>query len=108
MEEEEACRTPLKLIDLKAFNEGKIEAAYKKTNALANPIRLKILSLLVAHKELCVCEIENALGLKQSKVSYHLSSLMDGEFIRRRQSGPWSYYSLTDNATDILQLFDIN
>lgn len=101
------CRPTLKIIGKETFNEKEIESIVKKTNALANTIRIKIIKLLLINSELCVCEIEKALQLKQSKVSYHLALLVNGGFISRRQSGPWSYYTLNHNATAILQLFDI-
>jgi ArsR family transcriptional regulator len=101
------CKPILKFEENEDFNEETISAIFKKTNALANPIRIKILKLLIDNQELCVCEIENALGLKQSKVSYHLASLIGGGFIKRRQSGPWSYYTLNHDASTILQLFEI-
>jgi DNA-binding transcriptional ArsR family regulator len=102
----ESCRPELKLIKKVGFDERKISDAFRRSSALANPIRLKILKLLIDNRELCVCEIENALGLKQSKVSYHLALLVEGDFIKRRQSGSWSYYTLNDNASSILELFD--
>ncbi len=103
----EPCKPILMFEKNEEFNEEIIASIFKKTNALANPIRIKILKLLVDNEELCVCEIENALGLKQSKVSYHLASLIGGGFIIRRQSGPWSYYTLNHDASTILQLFEI-
>jgi|GEM_PF-1594358 len=101
------CRPTLKILGKKSFDEKEIASIVKKTNALANKIRIKIIKLLLKNPELCVCEIEQALELKQSKVSYHLALLVNGGFINRRQSGPWSYYTLNHNATAILQLFDI-
>ncbi len=104
----ELCRPLLKIEDKAEFDEVKIRSVLQKTNALASQIRLKILQLLLDHDELCVCEIERALGLKQSKVSYHLALLVNGGFIERRQSGPWSYYKVNHNASLILKLFNID
>ncbi|MFQ5801178.1 MAG: ArsR/SmtB family transcription factor [Candidatus Hydrothermarchaeales archaeon] len=103
----ETCRPALKIDAHVDFDEEGISVVSKKTAALANPIRLKILKLLMDYDELCVCEIEKALGLKQSKVSYHLASLVDGGVIKRRESGPWSFYSVNDNASVILELFNL-
>ena len=49
------------------FDEEKILTTYKKINAFANPIRLKIMALLWKHGELRVYEFEKALGLKQPR-----------------------------------------
>ena len=62
--------------------------------ALANSSRLKIISLLSRHEELCVCELEAALGHKQPLASYHLAVLEDAGLITHREQGAWSYYKL--------------
>ena len=48
--------------------------------------------------ETCVYELEVALGISQSKVSYHLSLLRDANCISMRQDGRWSVYSLESKA----------
>ncbi|MFQ5887112.1 MAG: ArsR/SmtB family transcription factor [Candidatus Hydrothermarchaeales archaeon] len=98
----------LSLIDVRrvTFDEEKISAISEKTSSLANPIRLKIVNLLMDYDELCVSEMEKALGLEQSKVSYHLASLVEGGVIKRRESGPWSFYSIDGNSPFVLKLFD--
>ncbi len=103
----ELCRPDLKITKQVSFDNGSIEKISKKTGSLANPIRLKILKLLKEYDELCVCEIETALDLKQSKVSYHLATLIDGGVIKRRDAGSWSFYSLNSNAANILNFFGI-
>lgn len=62
--------------------------------ALANSSRLKIISLLSKHEELCVCELEAALGHKQPLASYHLAVLEEAGLITHREQGTWSYYKL--------------
>ena len=62
--------------------------------ALANVSRIKIISLLSQHDELCVCELEAALGYVQSLTSYHLAILVDAGLITYREEGTWSYYKL--------------
>ena len=62
--------------------------------ALANSSRLKIISLLSRHEELCVCELEAALGHKQPLASYHLAVLEDAGLVTHREKGTWSYYKL--------------
>ena len=62
--------------------------------ALANSSRLKIISLLSRHEELCVCELEATLGHKQPLASYHLAVLEEAGLITHREQGTWSYYKL--------------
>ena len=63
--------------------------------ALADGPRLRILNL-VAHRELCVCHIVEALGLGQSKVSRHLAHLRNAGLVNDQREGLWMYYSLAE------------
>jgi ArsR family transcriptional regulator, arsenate/arsenite/antimonite-responsive transcriptional repressor len=65
----------------------------KVTKALSDPGRVKIVKLL-EQRELCVCELQAALGLAQPTVSKHLGILEDAGLIRRRKEGLWVNYSL--------------
>lgn len=103
----QSCR-PIKIYGKVMFDEEKILTTYKKINAFANPIRLKIMALLWKHGELRVYEFEKALGLKQPTVSYHLALLIEGRIIKRRQCGPQSFYSIDNNAPEIPKLFILN
>ena len=64
--------------------------------ALANSSRLRIISLLSQHEELCVCELEAALGHKQPLASYHLAVLENAGLVTHREEGTWSYYKLKE------------
>lgn len=63
--------------------------------ALADETRLRILSLLLAFGELCVCDIMAALQLPQSTVSRHLAYLKNAGWVYDRREGIWMYYSLS-------------
>ncbi|MBA5249623.1 MAG: winged helix-turn-helix transcriptional regulator [Gammaproteobacteria bacterium] len=63
-------------------------------NVLSDETRLRCLTLICENKELCVCEIEYALKLSQSKVSRHLSILKLNGLIRKRRCGKWVLYSI--------------
>lgn len=56
--------------------------------------RLKILYLLYAHKELCVCDLAEALELTDSAASQHLRKLKDKNIVKTRRQGQTIYYSL--------------
>ena len=60
---------------------------------LAEPNRLRILVLL-AQGELCVCDIEDGLGLPQNLVSQHLQALKRAGLLRDRRQGKWIYYRI--------------
>lgn len=61
------------------------------TKALKNSNRVKILKML-QHGELCVCEIQAALGISQAGVSKHLAFLTEAGLVDRRKDGLWVYY----------------
>jgi ArsR family transcriptional regulator len=61
--------------------------------ALGDETRLRIVALL-AHGELCVCHLEEALRLSQPKVSRHLATLRAAGVVEDRRDGTWVYYRL--------------
>lgn len=62
-------------------------------HALSEPLRVKVVKLL-QQQELCVCELCEAVEIKQSKLSFHLKVLKEARLVRSRQEGRWIYYSL--------------
>jgi ArsR family transcriptional regulator, arsenate/arsenite/antimonite-responsive transcriptional repressor len=69
------------------------EAAYF-FKALSDESRLKMLWLLLNHRELCVCDIMAVLEITQSKASRHLAALRHFGIATDRREGLWAYYSL--------------
>ncbi len=65
--------------------------------ALSDPNRVRVLKLL-QEGELCVCEIQNVLGLAQSTVSKHMKLLEDAGLVDRKRQGTWILYSLADGS----------
>jgi len=62
--------------------------------SLADETRLKILWLLMAKEELCVCDIMGVLGITQSKASRHLRYLYHLGWVNDRREGVWMNYRL--------------
>ncbi|BAS68364.1 ArsR/SmtB family transcription factor [Bathymodiolus septemdierum thioautotrophic gill symbiont] len=69
-------------------------------NVLSDETRLRCLTLICEQKELCVCEIEYALNLPQSKISRHLNILKLNGLIRKRRCGKWVLYSIHPDLVD--------
>lgn len=69
------------------------EAKSKVFKALADPIRLRILSLL-STREMCVCEVMIALGLTQPTASHHLRILENVGLVKDRKEGKWVFYAM--------------
>lgn len=64
-----------------------VKSVKKDLDVLNDENRLRILSLLKKHKELCVCEIFNELDLSQNLVSYHLGKLKIAGFVESKRIG---------------------
>ena len=60
--------------------------------ALSDETRLEILALLLIGGELCVCDVEGALGITQSKASRHLRYLLNAGLVDNRRVGVWMHY----------------
>lgn len=67
--------------------------------AFANPTRLRILNLLQAEKEVCVCDLCEVLGELQPKVSRHLGILRDAGLVEVHSEGKWKFYALAQPPT---------
>lgn len=62
--------------------------------ALVDETRLRCLMLMIREEELCVCELEYALGETQPKISRHLSMLRKTAVVQTRRDGLWIYYRI--------------
>ena len=68
--------------------------------ALADPVRLRLLSLVASHAdgEACVCDLNDAFDLSQPTISHHLKLLHDAGLLDRDKRGVWVYYRLNTAA----------
>lgn len=71
---------------------------------LADPTRLRLLSIPAANEETCVCDLVGVLGVSQPTVSYHLKLLKGAGMVDGDARGGWTYYRLTDAAHTVLPL----
>ena len=70
------------------------EARAEIARALAHATRLKIIDLLKAEGEYCVCDLTEELEVSQSTVSKHLRVLKDSGLVNSRKEGLQVYYNL--------------
>jgi ArsR family transcriptional regulator len=61
---------------------------------LSDPVRLNATLLIRKVGELCVCELMEALGESQPKVSRHLAQLRNCQLLEDIRRGQWVYYRL--------------
>ncbi|HEX2051339.1 MAG TPA: metalloregulator ArsR/SmtB family transcription factor [Actinomycetota bacterium] len=93
------CCPPLLDAPLSAPDARRLAATLK---ALADPARLRLLSLIAARPgaEACVCELPGPVGLSQPTVSHHLKVLHDAGLLERERRGSWVHYRLAPARLD--------
>ena len=69
----------------------------KVFKALSDETRIRLLKLL-QQRELCVCELMQALDMTQSRVSRNLGILKDAGLVKDRRDGLWVHYSLDEKS----------
>jgi ArsR family transcriptional regulator len=94
-----ACSSPLAR---EAIAPDHAEALARSLKALADPARLRIISIVSAHsdQEACVCDLTDQLTLSQPTISHHLKVLVEAGFLDRTKRGTWSYYSLVPGSLE--------
>jgi ArsR family transcriptional regulator len=86
-----ACCSPLATEPLSAEAAAGVVPMLK---ALADPARLRLLSLVASHEggEACVCDLNDAFDLSQPTISHHLKVLHSAGLLEREKRGVWVYY----------------
>ena len=87
---------------LQDSHEYGVRALTKLFRALGDETRVRIVALL-SHGELCVCHLEQALGLSQPNVSRQLGILRAAGIVEGRRDGSWMYYALAPQDHDSVQ-----
>jgi ArsR family transcriptional regulator len=95
------CCAPLLREPITASQAGDLARTLK---ALADPTRLRLVSMVAAHEggEACVCDLTEPLGLTQPTISHHLKVLVEAGILTRDKRGVWAYYALVPAAMDAL------
>jgi ArsR family transcriptional regulator len=96
------CCAPLSAEPLSAAGARRLAQSFK---ALADPARLRLLSLIQAQPggEACVCNLVEPLGLSQPTVTHHLQVLHRLGLLEREKRGIWVYYRVVQSALDALR-----
>lgn len=76
------------------------DKAARRLKALADPARLRLLSLLLAAPggEACTCHLTEPLGLSQPTVTHHLRKLAEAGLVTGERRGVWTYYRVDRDA----------
>jgi ArsR family transcriptional regulator len=96
-----ACCAPITREIISETDAGRLARTLK---AVADPARLRLISMVAAHDggEACVCDLTEPLELSQPTVSHHLKVLVDSGILARSKRGTWAYYKLIPGSLDSL------
>jgi ArsR family transcriptional regulator len=84
-----ACCSPLSESTL---SEEEARDAASIFGALADPVRLRMLSLIAAEPEVCSCALEDPLGKSQPTISHHTRILSEAGLIEGEKRGKWTWW----------------
>jgi ArsR family transcriptional regulator, arsenate/arsenite/antimonite-responsive transcriptional repressor len=92
-----ACCPPL---SARPLSQPQAERVAPLLKALADPVRLRLMSLVASHPggEACVCDLNEAFDLSQPTISHHLKVLHEAGLLDRDKRGVWVYYRARTEA----------
>lgn len=70
--------------------------------AVADPVRLQLLSIIRSTGEACACDLYEPVGLTQPTVSHHLKVLTEAGLVNREQRGTWAWFTVNGERMDQL------
>jgi ArsR family transcriptional regulator len=90
-----ACCAPVTGGTLDAAAAERLARIFK---ALGDPTRVRLLSLISAAGEACICDLTEPVALSQPTVSHHMKQLADAGLVTRTQRGKWAYYRVVEET----------
>ena len=92
-----ACCLPL---SAEPLSRAQAEQIVPLLKALADPVRLRLMSLVASNPggEACVCDLAGAFDLSQPTISHHLKVLHEAGLLDRDKRGVWVYYRARTGA----------
>ena len=93
------CCEPLLSTPLNDADANELAGVLK---ALADPVRLKLVSIIGSQDEGCACDFPALVGKSQATVSHHLKQLIEAGILEREQRGKWAWFRVNpDRLADI-------
>ena len=90
------------LLDAPLSDDDAVELA-KGFAALADPVRLKLLSLVAAADEVCSCDLQGPLGKAQPTISHHTKALAEAGLIVGEKRGRWVWWRIVPERVEALR-----
>jgi ArsR family transcriptional regulator, arsenate/arsenite/antimonite-responsive transcriptional repressor len=88
-----------------ALDEAQAATLANAFAALADPVRLRLLSYVAAAdgEEVCACDLAEPVGRSQPTISHHMKILVDAGLVEREKRGLWVWYRLVPARLDALR-----
>lgn len=88
------------------LSESEAEEISKLLKALADPVRLRLVSAIAASEtgEVCACDLPGLLDRTQGTVSHHLGQLVKANVLSREQRGKWAWFRIRAESFDIVRV----
>lgn len=98
----EVCCAPLTDRALTEAQAEEMAAAFK---LLADPVRLRLLSIVAAAPtgEVCACDLTEPLGRSQPTISHHLTALTEAGLLEREKRGRWAWFRVVPERLAVLR-----
>ncbi len=104
-------REPMALLDAECcpsvlaapLDETEAEQMARGFAALADPVRLRLLSMIAAEDEVCSCNLLEPSGKSQPTVSHHTKTLAEAGLITGEKRGRWVYWRVVPEAVAALR-----
>ncbi len=74
------------------LTEAEAEAVAAQFKALGDPVRLRLVALIAARPEACVCDLTGAFRIGAPTISHHLRVLREAGLVESERRGTWVYY----------------
>jgi ArsR family transcriptional regulator, arsenate/arsenite/antimonite-responsive transcriptional repressor len=85
------------------LDEADAEELANAFAALADPVRLRLLSLIAATDEVCSCDLQEPLQRSQPTVSHHTKALVDAGLIVGEKRGRWVWWRVVPERLEMLR-----
>ncbi|MCU0301146.1 MAG: metalloregulator ArsR/SmtB family transcription factor [Candidatus Nanopelagicales bacterium] len=95
LDDADACCTPP---DTPPLARADAQRLAEQLKALADPMRLQLLSLVMDCDSACICDLTGPVGLSQPTVSHHMRVLVEAGLLTREQRGRWAHYRVVPEA----------
>ncbi|MCW2966766.1 MAG: transcriptional regulator, ArsR family [Solirubrobacteraceae bacterium] len=87
-----------------SLDQTRAERVAEVAKLLTDPIRVGVLDRLrSADGQVCQCELQPLFAVSQPTLSHHLKKLADAGVVEVQRRGKWAYYSINDEALEVLR-----